>query len=923
MQLPIRLSDAVACAQLEQILTYFIRSKHNDWSAEWIEKHIEPAPLDKYPAFRGDLIRLCKSHHFDREELAREEYRPKQIGVSEHPITVHLRYLACVLRVADILDFDPERTPDVIYKHRRVAAASRIYWYQTFEINAALSSDRRRYVFEARPSDATLHQALRLVAADINRELQLCRRLDESHPFQYSVSGPVPHTWDFPSELTVSIMPRDNAYEFIEGAFRPNTAKLLQILSGTNLYRSELDAIRELLQNAFDAVKETIAYEIVRGQINSTSPDLISASMEVEVRIEESDGRIFVVCADTGVGMTKKIIENYVLVSGNSRSKELRWLERQLEKQGLRLGRTGVFGIGLLSYFMLADQLTVTTRRSQLCGDEDQSGWVFETEGIGSFGELRPQVHRLRGTEVRLRIRETLAKSAAQLEKQVAEYLGNVLVRIPCNLRLVGPQTNLNWKPGRVRNVEDFSSLILKDVISKEHTAIEGKLLSKESREKRLRRAEILRQVETQIKASLRWKIVEGELINGMGFYRVHLPYFELQGGDCLAFLWLNENEGTRVIKNVGKGHYLEINGATVQSWNGMLYLMGRAEYDGHFVEVDWTSPEAGQISVDRWNVRANKGSVSALSDLKQKLRRELRDFVVANKNSAFAQLNARLTDIPNFIDNPQWIRTEEGKQCWLPVPFPNTIRNDAATNKLIGDQRLHFIPLMRSYSADYDWQGLAWAQWGTDPDRILVMPRFQGFELIPVFDLPPKISSVPYCVSTFPPAWNNVMGVYGDFYGYSQGITIWNRSNPLVNKFSSASWRAVREIFSVEDETGSRDINPLSHRDQLLNDEGFLANFIGKVVSGAHLDLWSGLLEKDTSLRDSVRSLLESGGIQEHYFCGQYSWLRLLPSSLEKVEGSTEMRKRLAKPPEGWMVKDEAQPRPLRGLRSAPDPWA
>ena len=140
--------------------------------------------------------------------------------------------------------------------------------------------------------------------------------------------------------------------------------------------------------------------------------------MEVEVRIEESDGGIFVVCADTGVAVANKIFF-FFFVSGNSRSKELRWLERQLEKQGLRLGRTGVFGIGLLSYFMLADQLTVTTRRSQLCGDEDQSGWVFETEGIGSFGELRPQVHRLRGTEVRLRIRETLAKSAAQLEKQV------------------------------------------------------------------------------------------------------------------------------------------------------------------------------------------------------------------------------------------------------------------------------------------------------------------------------------------------------------------------------------------------------------------------------------------------------------------------------------------------------------------------
>ena len=47
---------------------------------------------------------------------------------------VNLRYLACVLRVADILEFDPERTPDIIYRHRNISRDSRIFWWQSFYI---------------------------------------------------------------------------------------------------------------------------------------------------------------------------------------------------------------------------------------------------------------------------------------------------------------------------------------------------------------------------------------------------------------------------------------------------------------------------------------------------------------------------------------------------------------------------------------------------------------------------------------------------------------------------------------------------------------------------------------------------------------------------------------------------------------------
>ena len=71
------------------------------------------------------------------------------------------------------------------------------------------------------------------------------------------------YSWDISAYLRRDIHPKDNAYVYIQGGFRPNTAKLIELLAGNNLYGDSICAFRELLQNAFDAVKERIAYEII------------------------------------------------------------------------------------------------------------------------------------------------------------------------------------------------------------------------------------------------------------------------------------------------------------------------------------------------------------------------------------------------------------------------------------------------------------------------------------------------------------------------------------------------------------------------------------------------------------------------------------------------------------------------------------
>jgi HSP90 family molecular chaperone len=187
-------------------------------------------------------------------------------------------------------------------------------------------------------------------------------------PFSYWSSTPdtpLPHVWTFPSSLALDIRPRDNKYVYIDGAFRPAATKLIELLSGNRLYSNPLHAVRELLQNAFDAISEKIATTRLTWQVpkDSLRGDALRSIQNVELSLEWVDGRQWIVCRYTGIGMTKEIISDYLLVPGRSRRRQVVQLSRRCETAGFALERSGQFGIGLLSYFMIADRVEFLTRR--------------------------------------------------------------------------------------------------------------------------------------------------------------------------------------------------------------------------------------------------------------------------------------------------------------------------------------------------------------------------------------------------------------------------------------------------------------------------------------------------------------------------------------------------------------------------------
>lgn len=438
------ITDTPTVEQLDHadlLLSHYVRERHNAWSADWIRANIPQHSMPGYPDFRDDLIRLCDSHHRGYETLAGRDFDYRTHGHTGQPVA--LRYLACLLRVADILENSPDRVPDVIYRHRSVDECSILHWLVPHQCQQTV--DENRISVNASPTNAAGHHALAQLAAAIDRELTLCADLRDAKPFGLIRSGKT-RTLDWPYERktqTIINPAPDSTYEYIDGTFRPDIHALLRLVAGEALYGTPLAAVRELLQNGFDAVREKIARRRLTKEdpANPAWEEKLGNEERVTLRLERcDDGHLYLICEDTGTGMTRDIIRDRLLVSGRPPGHIHKELERRCLAHGFTTGRTACFGIGCLSYFMLADEVTITTRRDSICGDASENcTWQFYTTGTDEFGELqklRWQDGEMPGTQVKLRIKKEAEALGENFSGALENYLIDSLVRFPVSLRL-------------------------------------------------------------------------------------------------------------------------------------------------------------------------------------------------------------------------------------------------------------------------------------------------------------------------------------------------------------------------------------------------------------------------------------------------------------------------------------------------------
>lgn len=362
------------------MLTDYLRSSHAEKSAEYVRSQYgDDKRLEIYKINLSQFIALlCKSHTLPVSNLdERHNFRfDEQIGTC----SVNMAYLAVVLRLADILDLDRDRTPESLFKSIHFTSeVSLIEWEKHRSIQGwNISTDRIRFTMKSKHPvyEATSRNFMDLIDA----ELSDCHELCNMQPQGYEH-----YQLELPIKVDRSrIEPLDNAYRYHDLEFHLSIDEVVHLLMTENLYGHPHLCIRELLQNGLDALRYRNALFLSAGtQWND-------GKVELKHSIDKN-GYEIVQCVDNGSGMDENILTNYFTKVGRSfyRSPEFERERAKFRDEGHDFDPCSTFGIGFMSCFMLGDRITIETRRDYGYGKDWGPPLVVEMHGLSGLLVIR------------------------------------------------------------------------------------------------------------------------------------------------------------------------------------------------------------------------------------------------------------------------------------------------------------------------------------------------------------------------------------------------------------------------------------------------------------------------------------------------------------------------------------------------------
>jgi molecular chaperone HtpG len=172
-------------------------------------------------------------------------------------------------------------------------------------------------------------------------------------------------------------------------------AEVVQILDLVvhSLYSNKDIFLRELISNASDAIDR------LRLEMLSRSEDPADEGpLQIRVSFDKDAGTITI--ADNGIGMSRaEVIEHIGTIAKSGTREFLRSLTGDQRKDATLIGQ---FGVGFYSAFIVADRVSLTTRRYGLA---DADGVRWESDGKGEY-TLEAVEAPARGTTIVLKLRE-------------------------------------------------------------------------------------------------------------------------------------------------------------------------------------------------------------------------------------------------------------------------------------------------------------------------------------------------------------------------------------------------------------------------------------------------------------------------------------------------------------------------------------
>ena len=233
--------------------------------------------------------------------------------------------------------------------------------------------------------------------------------------------------------------------------FETETQQLLKLVIHS-LYTVKEIFLRELISNASDAL-DRLRFESL------TRPELMGDDDRLEIRLEVDRQARTLTVSDTGIGMSREEVIAHIGTIARSGTRELRDQISVGANNEALTQLIGQFGVGFYSSFMVADQVTVVTRRA---GEETATRW----ESTGDRQYTLTEIERARrGTSITLRLKPVDPENdiedytdkwiLSRIVKRYSDFVGYPIIYQDQREEVTEDETGASQKGGTTIVVED------------------------------------------------------------------------------------------------------------------------------------------------------------------------------------------------------------------------------------------------------------------------------------------------------------------------------------------------------------------------------------------------------------------------------------------------------------------------------------
>ena len=417
------------------LLTEFVRRSHGARLEQVFQASVcQGADLTyKGYSFARPLVTICASHTEPLGYLlGKDEWgRPRLdaecvVGLGDKTEQVNELFIATVLRLADVFDLDPKRAPKVLFDHLGISSGLSLEQWRMYASIRVWKVCSDSLELRAKCEHPAVQKALSVYCDLVEAELANAALVmkEMGGPRNKELLGRL--RLELPSSLShlklegkIQVGPGagsdgDPLYEYHDLSFELSRDRIIQLFMGQALYQEPRVAIRELYQNALDACR----YKRARVEwINTERTDEKTVYNPIIVfRQGEDNGRPYIECRDNGIGMGLDELKRYFARIGERFCTSPEFLGEQHEwlTRNVRMHANSRFGIGVLSYFMLAEEVVIETRRFDKNGVPAPKRLRVSIPGSGSLFHIRPLLcgDSDTGTLVRLYLRSSTWKDA-------------------------------------------------------------------------------------------------------------------------------------------------------------------------------------------------------------------------------------------------------------------------------------------------------------------------------------------------------------------------------------------------------------------------------------------------------------------------------------------------------------------------------